>query len=62
MNTEQLKQELKQLEGQREQAIAQINQLSGAIAMIEKLINDINEAKDNKAKVKELKEEPKKAA
>ena len=41
MNIDKLKEEKKQLEQQREQTIASIQQLTGAIAMVEKLINDL---------------------
>lgn len=42
MNKVKLQEEKKQLEVQREQAIATINQITGAIAMVDKMLEDID--------------------
>ncbi len=48
MNKEALLKEKKQLEESRDQAVAQINQITGAIAMVDKLVADMvtEESKD----------------
>lgn len=51
MNKEALLKEKKQLEESRDQAVAQINQITGAIAMVDKLVADITteESKDSES-------------
>lgn len=50
MSKEKLEQEKKQLEQQREQAIATINQITGAISMLDKIINELLEKDIEKPK------------
>jgi len=57
MNKDRLQAEKKQLEQQREQLIAQINQITGAVAMIDKMLNELVEEVDKDSDVEEIKEE-----